>query len=539
MIPASRIAVPGSYQGNHNVDWIEIVVKLGPESNNTDIDIAPANSLDVVAAPEQTSDLKKLDKALASGVAWTAGVKWISQILTWGMTLLVAHLLQPSDYGLIGMATIYLYFVQQFSEFALGTAVVTMQELSDDQISQLNSVSLLTGLAGFAISAALAVPVSRFYHAPQLRLVILVMSTAFLISAFSIVPNALLRKEMRFKILAVIEGLQTFAQAVSTLVLASLGFRYWALVLGNLSFTVAATILTLAWKRQRFARPRWSRIRSVLIYSWHIIVARLSFTLYDTSDFIVAGRVLGQGPLGNYNMAWTFAHAPLEKLSNMVNRVTPSIFAAAQTDYTALRRYFRNITGTLSLAVFPAVLGIALVANDFVYVALGQKWAGVVLPLELLTLHALLRSNVILLTPVLNVIGEERFSMWNSFLMLAVLVPSFYIGSHWGTGGIAGVWVFVYPVLALPLFWRLFHKINMPVGEYVGALWPAISGSILMAVAVELFKRFRNPGWPLYLDLALEILIGALVYALALVLMHRKRLHAFLNFMKDLRRPAN
>lgn len=511
-------------------------MKVGPESNNTELDIAPTNSL--VTVPEQTSNQKNLDRALVSGVAWTAGVKWISQILTWGVTLLVARLLQPSDYGLIGMATIYLYFVQQFSEFAMGTAIVTRQDLTDDQLSQLNSVSLLTGLAGFAISAALALPLSTFYHAPQLRLVIIVMSTAFLISAFSIVPNALLRKEMRFKLLAVIEGLQGFAQAISTLALAFLGFHYWALVLGNLSFTVAATILTLAWKPQRFAWPHWSRIRNVLVYSWHIIVARLSFTLYDTADFIVAGRVLGQGPLGNYNMAWTFAHVPLDKLSNLVNRVTPSIFAAAQTDYAALRRYFRNITGTLSLAVFPAVLGIALVANDFVHVALGQKWTGVVLPLELLALHALFRSNVILLSPVLNVIGEERFSMWNSFIMLAVLVPSFYFGSHWGTGGIAAVWVFVYPLLAFPLFWRLFRKINMPVDEYIASLWPAISGCILMAAAVELFKHFRNPGWPLYLDLALEALIGAGVYALTLVLLHRKRLDAFLGLIKTLRGNA-
>jgi hypothetical protein len=71
-------------------------------------------------------------------------------------------------------------------------------------------------------------------------------------------------------------------------------------------------------------------------------------------------------------------------------------------------------------------------------------------------------SNVILLSPALNVIGEERFSMWNSFLMLAVLVPSFYIGSHWGTAGIAAVWVFVYPLLALPLFWA-----PLPEDQYV------------------------------------------------------------------------
>jgi O-antigen/teichoic acid export membrane protein len=75
-----------------------------------------------------------------------------------------------------------------------------------------------------------------------------------------------------------------------------------------------------------------------------------------------------------------------------------------------------------------------LVADDFVRLALGQNWIGAVLPLELLAFHTLFRSNTISLTPLLNVIGEERFTMWNSILTLAALLPSFYRGSRWGTG---------------------------------------------------------------------------------------------------------
>jgi PST family polysaccharide transporter len=510
--------------------------KTGEHAIETNID--PTDSPQVVFTLEESGSQRALDKALVGGVAWTAGVKWISQVLTWGMTLIVARLLKPSDYGLIGMAAIYLTFVQLFSEFGLATAVITMRDLSDDQLSQLNSVSLLTGLAGFAVSGLLAIPIAKFFRAPHLRLVIVVMSTAFLISAFSVVPNALLRKEMRFKVLAVIEGLRGLTQAITTLILAYLSFGYWALVLGILSFSLALTVLTLTWKRQRFAWPRWSMIRRVLIYSRHIVVGQLSWAFYDNSDFIIAGRVLGDASLGNYSIAWTLAHAPLEKLTNLVNQVAPSIFAAVQTDRPALRRYLRNISGALSLVIFPAVLGMTLVANDFVRVALGQKWIGVVLPLELLTLHALLRSNVILLTPLLNVVGEERFSMWNSILMLVVLLPSFYIGSHWGIGGIAGIWVFVYPLLTLPLFARLLRKIQMPVGEYLSAFWPALSGCILMSIAIEMFKRSRNAGWPLYLDLVLEILIGATVYVLALALMHRNRLNAFFGLIKNLRGQA-
>lgn len=478
---------------------------------------------------------KALDKALVHGVAWTAAVKWVSQVLTWGMTLVVARLLQPSDYGLIGMAAIYLALVQLFSEFGLATAVITIQDLNENQVSQLNTASLLFAVAGFTFSVALAIPVGMFFRAPQLPLVITVMSTAFLILAFSVVPNALLRREMRFKTLAIIEGLQGVVQAISTLILAFLGFGYWALVLGNLSFSLAATILTLLSKRQRFARPHLPTIRNALVFSWHIFVGRLSYSLYCDSDFIIAGRVLGEASLGAYTVAWTFVNSPLEKLTTMVNRVTPSIFAAIQTDYTALRRYLRNITGALSLVIFPTVLGMALVANDFVRFALGQKWMGVVLPLELLAFHAVFRSNVVLLTPLLNVMGEERFTMRNSISTVAVLLPSFYIGSRWGTGGIAGVWVFVYPFVALPLFWRLLRRIKMPVREYISALWPAVSSCMLMAIAVEVFNGLRNPEWPVYLDLVLEVLVGVFVYGLALTLMHRARLRVFIGLIKTLR----
>lgn len=521
--------------GQLDRDVVKIVMGPNKAEQPPGLDIEPTDSPEVVVACDGTSSQKRLDKALVGGVAWTAGMKWISQVLTWGMTLIVVRLLQPSDYGLIGMAAIYLGFVQLFSEFGLGTAIITMQDLSDNQISQLNSISLLSGLAGFAVSGALAIPIGKFYRAPHLPLVVIVMSTAFLISAFSIVPNALLRKEMRFKTLAIIEGLQSLVQAILTLILASLGFGYWALVFGNLSFSLTATILTLFWKRQRFAWPRLPTIRNVLVFSWHIIVGRLSWALYDNSDFIIAGRVLGQAPLGAYSLAWTFANAPLEKITSMVNRVTPSIFAAVQTDYIALRRYLRNITGALSLVVFPTVLGMALVANDFVRLALGQKWMGVVLPLELLAFHVLFRSNLSLLVPLLNVIGEQRFSMWISILTLAVLLPSFYMGSHWGTAGIASVWIFVYPVVSLPFFWRLFRKIKMSVREYIGTLWPAVSGCTLMAIGVEIFKRLRSPGWPVYLDLVLEVLIGALVYVLAQALLHRERLRVFVGLIKSLR----
>src|ERR1700686_3705369 len=143
---------------------------------------------EVLPHVQQRTDQKNLDRVLVRGVAWTAIVKWGTQIVTWGTTLIVARLLDPSDYGLIGMAAIFLNLVTYFSEFGLGTAIVTLQDLTDDQVSQLNSLSLLLGLFGFAISAAVAYPLGLFFKAPKLPAVVVVMSIGFLIAAVRTVP---------------------------------------------------------------------------------------------------------------------------------------------------------------------------------------------------------------------------------------------------------------------------------------------------------------------------------------------------------------
>lgn len=503
------------------------LLSLGPAEPTLGVQDLPANL-------NRSANLKSLDSAFVHGIAWTAGVKWLTQAMTWGITVVVARLLLPSDYGLIGMAAIYINLFTLFSEFGIGTAVVTLQDLTESQISQLNSLSVLLGLLGFFIAAAAAIPLGKFFRAPNLPPVVIVLSAGFIVSGIRTVPYSLLQKELRFKLLAIIDGAQGVVQALVTLALALLGFGYWALVLGILSFSVTPTCLTLVRRRHSFALPRLSSIRRAIEYSRRLIIGRLAWASYDNSDFIVAGRVLGQAPLGAYTLAWSLAHTPLDKLTNLINRVTPSVFAKIQTDPDALRRYLRNITGAMALVIFPATIGIAVVAPEFVTVVLGSKWAGVVLPLELLALHALIRSNVALLTPLLNVIGEERLVMWNSVTAMFVLPVAFYIGSRWGTGGIAAGWVVVYPIVQIPLFARVFRKIGLTSSEYLRALWPAASGCVLMAITVWSFRSVSAGLLRPYARLGSEIVVGIFTYGLSLVLLHRDHLRRILQF---LRRP--
>ncbi|RPJ49288.1 MAG: lipopolysaccharide biosynthesis protein [Candidatus Latescibacterota bacterium] len=483
-------------------------------------------------------DRAALDRSLVQGLAWTGVAKWGSQILTWGATLIVARLLLPEHYGLVGMASIYLGLVSLVNEFGFGTAIISLRELSETEIAQLNTVSVLFGLASFALSFAAAAPLARFFRSPELGPVVVVMSAAFLVTAFRTVPQALLQRDLRFPRLAVIEGVQGVLRALVMIALAAAGLGYWTLVLGNVAGAFIWTGLTLAVKRHAFAVPRWSEIRSAIRFSWHILAARIGWYIYSHADFAVAGRLLGKGPLGSYSLAWSTAGMPVEKVTALVGRVTPGVFSAVQADKESLRRYLVTLTEGIALLTFPAAVGLALVADTLVPFVLGEQWVGAIVPLRILALYATFRSIITLLPQILNVTGETRFGMWNGFLAAAVLPAGFLVGARWGTTGIAASWVVLHPLVTLPVYWRVFRRIELPTRRYLRALWPSTSAVLAMAIAVIGAKRIEGDSWHPAARLALEVAVGAAVYAGVLAAFHGERVRKLLGALRPARPGA-
>src|SRR5689334_16063176 len=172
------------------------------------------------ADPSSENGGNPLDGALARAIAWSGGVKLLTQIVAWTSTLVVARLLSPEDYGLIGMAAVYLYLVQLLSELGIGTAVVTLRALTQHQLEQINTLSVLAGISGFMISVAAARPLAQFFESPHLAGVVLAMSTTFIINSFRVVPSALLQRSLNFRRLALIDGAQGIGLAAVNVALA-------------------------------------------------------------------------------------------------------------------------------------------------------------------------------------------------------------------------------------------------------------------------------------------------------------------------------
>lgn len=486
-----------------------------------------------IESSPHTAPRQRLSERLVKGIAWTGGVKWASQILSWISTIIVARLLTPEDYGLVAMAVTFLGLVSVVNEFGLGSAIVMLQKLPPQLIAQLNSLAVLFGLAGFGIVCLAAFPLGRFYAAVDLPMVVIVLGMGFVIGAFRSVPNALLEKDLSFKTLAFLEGGQGILSAGMAILLAFAGMGYWALVLGNLIGNAASTIVVLTQFARPFGWPRFNELAGVLRFSWHLLATRVSWYFATSSDIFVTGRLLGQSVLGVYSFGATLANIPLEKVTALVNRVAPAFYSTVQNDQERLQRFLMRLTEGLALITVPAALGMAMVSEEFVLLVLGEKWEGVAGPLQVLAFYAAFRSVTSLMSPLLFLTGGSRLGMWNA-LVAGVLFPiGFLIGCQWGAVGVAVAWLVVHPLSMVPVYRHVLPRINLSFARYAQTLWPAGSSALIMMMGVFLMRMNMPPDASLIARLGILVCVGSATYLFTLVALHRPRVVFFLTTVRN------
>ncbi|HEV8657044.1 MAG TPA: lipopolysaccharide biosynthesis protein, partial [Thermoanaerobaculia bacterium] len=477
-----------------------------------------------------------LDRKLARGITWTGGIKGTTLVISWASFIIVARILSPGDYGLVAMATVYLGLTAMITDFGLGNAIVALRDLSPEVTAQLHTLALLVGGVAAAISCLVAVPLSRFYGAPGLAMVIVVLSTSLALDSLRIVPTALLARELRFKALALLESLKVLIAVAFTLALAVWGAGYWALVLGNVFAAFLVTLFVLIRLPQRFARPKFRALGPTLTFSSHFLAAQLAYYGYMNADFVVAGRVLGKIALGEYTLAWNLTSALGDKIMAIFGRVMPTMLAAVQRDVETLRRYFLLYTEALSILIIPGSVGLSLVARDFILLVFGAKWSAAVVPAQLLCLYTAIRIPAIPTMPVLQVTRQASFPARWCFATLAILTPLFCVaGSRWGTVGIAAIWLSVYPLLLVPVYMRVSRTVGISLRDYAACVGPTLVSVAFMTLIVLATRALTPASGSLAFRFSLEVAAGAASFVGAGLFFYRKRLGVLTEFVRTLR----
>jgi O-antigen/teichoic acid export membrane protein len=476
---------------------------------------------------------RSLDQSLVSGIAWTGIVKWSMQVLSWVATLATVRMLAPTDYGLFGMAMVYIGFGQIITEAGISAAVIQRPNLTERETAELCGLSVIVGILFTMATLAVAAPVAMFFAQPSVQGILIALSPLFIIRSLQLVPRTLLARELRFRASALIDVVESLSLVLATLVLALMGWRYWALVAGSVVSAVATVLVVV---RHRFVRPAMPTelIRAPIRFSRDVTIGQVSWYAYTNADFAIVGRMLGSVALGAYSFAWTIANVVGERVSALIGRVTPPLFAAVQNDPAALRRYLGLVVEGIALLTLPASVGLSLVADEFVPVVAGGQWAAAIGPLRILALYAAFRSIFYVAPQLLIATGRARTSMRFGLLATLVLPPAFIVGAQFGATGVAAAWVLVYPMLALLTYVRAtLQATQMTWAAYGAALWPAARATLVMAAVVLAIRAATPATVAMKAALLIHSIAGALTYCALVGIGLRTRLRPLVAMLKE------
>jgi len=483
-----------------------------------------------------------LDRALVSGMAWTAALRWTAHAISWIATAYAARILSPGDYGLVGMAMLGIGLLRMVEDFGMDALLVQDRSIHGESQARLAGLVILAGTTFFVLFAGLSGAIAGFFHEPKVASLVTVLGLLFVFDAVQVVPRALLQRDMEFKRLAGLQFVQVIATQTVLVTGAALGWGVWALVFNTLSGALAATLLLVLWRPFAVGWPKGlSKLARPLLQGWRILASRFAWYVYTSADQTVIGRLLGKEALGTYSFAMTFSTTISQEIGAVIGRVVPGIFSAVQTRPHELRRYFLALTELMGYVALPVSFGIAATSDLIVKTVLGPQWDAVVAPLRILCLYTAFYSSQVMLGHVLMWTGRFRANMWCNVLTAIVLPVAFYLGSRWGLAGIAWGWVVGFPLANLPNFVIAFRIIQIDAWKWVGAIAPALLGCVVMVAAVAIVRMNLPSSMGVPAQLVVSVVTGASVYSLVLVTFFGRRLrraYEYFSMVRGHSRPS-
>jgi teichuronic acid exporter len=454
-------------------------------------------------------------RRVLSAFKWSAAGKFLGQMISWGVTLYVMRKLDPSVYGLMGMATVAISFLTVINELGLGATLVQRKNLDERTKRQVFGFVLAMNTILFTLLLVAAPWIAAYFREPQVTPLVRALAFQFLIMSFIVVPQSMLERALDFKRQSIVFLAASLAASVTQIVLVHTGAGVWCLVWSNLVLVAVRAIgLNALHPFLKLPILAFRGTRELFSYGGVIASSRLLWMFYTRADVVIAGRLLGRTAVGLYEAALHYATLPLQKMGMIINQVTFPALASIQDQPELLRRHFIKAIRLLSFFAFPVLWGISAVSRESVELLLGSKWEAIVTPLKLLSFVAPVGMISGLHPPLYQAIGRPSREFFDLVRSTLVMVPAFLIGCRWGLIGLTLAWVSAYPALVL-----LNMRINYPpLGLRVGDALTAVRTPFLSAAAMYgavALVGWLAAGWlPNPVLLAVLVAAGAVTYPL-------------------------
>jgi PST family polysaccharide transporter len=351
----------------------------------------------------------------------------------------LARLLTPSDFGVVGAALIVVAFSAVVSRFGIRQAIVQRKDL-EVRHTQAGFVIATGAALIMAVVLWVAAPlVARFYGIAQVEPVVRALTVLFPLRALATVAEARIRRELRFRWLAVVNTLSlAVGYGLVGIVGALSGLGVWALVMANISQGVLQTAFLLVAHPPRFRPvPDRASFKELMQIGGGFTVGSIASYVAGQGDNILVGRLLGAEALGLYGRAYQLMAMPANLFGGVLDIVLFPIMARVQDTKASLALAYQRGISAIALITAPAGAAMALVAPELIVVLLGSRWIETIAPLRVFALGLLFRTSYKVSESISRATGAVYRRAWRLWVYAALVLVGSWIGSHWGITGVA------------------------------------------------------------------------------------------------------
>jgi teichuronic acid exporter len=426
-----------------------------------------------------------LKQKTLSGLAWSFLEDLGRSGLLFVCGIVLARLLSPKEFGLIGMTTVFIALSQTFVDSGFTQALIRKQDCTQTDFSTVFVFNLLAGIFFAGVLYLCAGVIGRFFSEPSLPGILRILSLGLPLNALGQVHRTQISKDLDFKLLTRISLLSSAAAGCIAIGLAAAGYGVWSLVAMTLCRSGFEVMLFWIWRRWR---PSWTferRIfRELFSFGSPLLASSLIGSLYKHLSSLLIGRFFSAADLGQFTQAQTIRNLPSERMTEVVQRVSYPLLATLQDDVPRLRSSYRQLIRSLMLLCSSAMLALAAVAEPLVLTLVGSQWLPAAGFLRLLCFVAILYPLHAVNLNMLNVRGRSDLTLKLSLLKTSIAVPGMLAGIQYGIHAMIVALFFVSLIGYLITASWSGKLIDYPLFEQIGDIFPpfALAGAIALPV---------------------------------------------------------
>jgi len=377
--------------------------------------------------------MSSLKQKTLTGLTWSFIDSFANQSVQFVVGIILARILSPREFGLVGMLTIFIAVSQSLIDSGFSSALIRKKNCTDIDYSTVFYFNLLIGLFFYLILFALADSISSFFNEPQLKILLRVLGLGLLLGSFGIIQSTILTKNINFKLQAKVSLITSVSSGIVAIAMALNGFGVWSLValtLSRIGFNSLFLWIYAKWK------PLWvfskQSFKELFSFGSKLLISGLLDTTFRNIYYLVIGKYFSAADLGFYTRANQFSAFPSQNINTIIERVSYPVLSEIQNDKIRLKNIYRKQIRSTMLLTFVLMMGLAAVAKPMILTLIGEKWLPSVIYLQMLCFVGMFYPLHALNLNMLKVQGRSDLFLRLEIIKKVLAIPTIIIGIIWG-----------------------------------------------------------------------------------------------------------